>query len=99
MTTDERVADKFRTRSGIKKNVRRSTINGAVHSQHTLRVYKLGRTVETNSIKIQRRGFVAIVIVVFNFAAIVVVVDVVCVDDIVGRLKMNKIIADSKRYV
>jgi hypothetical protein len=71
-------------------------MDGAMHSQHTLRVYELGRTIQTNSIKMQRRRFVTIIVVVFDRDAVVVVVDVVSVDDIIVRLKMNKVIADSK---
>jgi hypothetical protein len=99
MTLDERGADKLRTRSGVKENVRRPSMDGAVHRQHTLRVYELGRTVQTNSIEMQRRRFVAVIVVVFHHDAVVtvvVVVDVVSVDDIIIRLKMNKVIADSK---
>jgi hypothetical protein len=73
-------------------------MDGAMHSQHTLRMYELGRTVQTNSIKMQRRRFVTIIVVVFDRDAVVVVVVVVVVsvDDIIVRLKMNKVIADSK---
>ena len=57
-------------------------------------MYELGRrAVHTNSIEIERRWFIAVVVMIFTVGYIV---DVVLVDDIVIRLKMNKIIADSK---
>jgi hypothetical protein len=102
MTLDERGADKLRTRSGVKENVRRPSMDGAVHRQHTLWMYELRRTVQTNSIEMQGRRFVAVIVVVFDRDAVVTVVDVVDVVDIVDiivRLKMNKVIADSKWYV
>jgi hypothetical protein len=71
-------------------------MDGTMHSQHTLRMYELGRTIQTNSIEMQRRRFVTIIVVVVDRDAVVVVVDVVSVDDIIVRLKMNKVIADSK---
>jgi hypothetical protein len=44
----------------------------------------------------QGRRFVAVIVVVFDRDAVVTVVVVVDVVDVIVRLKMNKVIADSK---